>query len=222
MPVAPSLAEAKPDFCIFHEHAAQDCRGNAQLMTSRAAIPAQGCFMETMKATGRNTGVMPDAMTTPEEAASAIREMLAVALKNHREAVLTTVDVEGRPHAAWMGTVSTPDFVHLITLTGAHTDKVANIRSNPNVEWMFTSTDRGTIIYFEGHAEILVDEEMKSRYFQLVPEESRGFFMKHYRSGGEWCVIKTHIDSAVYCMPGAYTKVRLGGDQIRVGQIPSH
>jgi general stress protein 26 len=157
-------------------------------------------------------------MTTPEEAAESIREMLLLALYNHREAVLTTVDGTGRPHAAWMGTITTPDFVHLITLTGVHTDKVANIRSNPLVEWMFTAPDRRTIIYFEGHAEVLVDEAMKNRYFQLVPEESRGFFMKHYRSGGEWCVIKTRIDSAVYCMPGAYTKVRLAGDQIRVGQ----
>jgi general stress protein 26 len=157
-------------------------------------------------------------MTTPAEAAASIREMLVVALHNHREAVFTTVDATGRPHAAWMGTVTTPDFVHLITLTGTHTDKVANIRCNPQVEWMFTAPDRKTIIYFEGHAEVLIDEAMKNRYLQMVPEESRGFFMKHYRSGGEWCVIKTRIDSAVYCMPAAYTKVKLTGDQIRVVQ----
>jgi general stress protein 26 len=155
-------------------------------------------------------------MTSPEEASAAIREMLGVALKNHREGLLTTADASGRPHSAWMGTVSTPDFVHLITLTGAHTDKVANIRANPKVEWMFTSADRKTIVYFEGEAEIIVDEAAKSRYFQLVPDESRGFFMKYYRAGGEWCVVKTHIDSAVYCMPGAYSKVRLAGHQIRV------
>jgi general stress protein 26 len=154
-------------------------------------------------------------MSTAEEAASAIREMLAMALKNHREAVLTTVDAEGRPHAAWMGTVTTPDFAQLITLTGAHTDKVSNIRSNPNVEWMFTAPDRTVVIYFEGRAEVQADEEMKNRYFQLVPEESRGFFMKHYRSGGAWCVVKTQITGAVYCMPGAYTKVRLGSHQIQ-------
>lgn len=158
-------------------------------------------------------------MNSPEEATSAIREMLAVALKNHSEALLTTVNSEGRPHATWMGVVSTLDFTHLITLTGAHTDKVGNIKGNPKVEWMFTMPDRKTIIYFEGTAEILVDEEMKSRYFTLVPEESRGFFMKHYRTGSEWCVIKTHIESVVYCMPGAYTKVRLAGHQF--GAKPS-
>jgi general stress protein 26 len=154
-------------------------------------------------------------MTTPAEAAASIREMLTVALDNHREAVLTTVDAAGQPHAAWMGTVTSPDFAHLITLTGTHTDKVANIRSNPRVEWMFTSPDRKIIIYFEGEAEVLADETMKDRYLRMVPEESRGFFMKHYRSGGEWCVIKTRIDCAVYCMPAAYTKVRLGADQFR-------
>lgn len=153
-------------------------------------------------------------MNTPEEAASAIREMLAAALQDHREGVLTTVNPQGRPHATWMGSVSTPDFVHLITLTGAHTDKVANIRANPFVEWMFTSDDRKTIIYFEGRAEILMDEDEKQRYFQMVPEESRGFFLRHYRARGEWCVIKTHLDRAVYSMPGAYMKVNLDGHKI--------
>lgn len=168
-------------------------------------------------------------MTTPEEAASAIREMLSAVLENHREGILNTVregilntvNAEGRPHAAWMGTVCTPDFVHLITLTGAHTDKVANVRSNPNVEWMFTAHDFRTIIYFEGHAEILVDDAMKSRYFQMVPKESIGYFMKYYGAGGEWCVIKTRIDSAVYCIPTTYTKIRLAGNQIRVNPSAS-
>jgi general stress protein 26 len=159
-------------------------------------------------------------MTTPAEAAAAIREMLAVALYNHREAVLTTADATGRPHATWVGTVTTPDFAHLITLTGSQTEKVANIRGNPNVEWMFTSPDRNTIIYFQGQAEVVVDEALKDRYFQMVPEESRGFFMKFYRSGGDWCVIKTRIDGATYCIPAAYTKVRLAGDQIRVNLDP--
>lgn len=150
-------------------------------------------------------------MNTSEEAASAIREMLGTALKNHREGILTTANAEGRPHAAWMGTVSSPDMVHLIAVTGADTDKVKNIRDNPNVEWMFTFADRKTIIYFEGKAEILASEEEKQRYIQLVPDESRDFFMKYYRTGGEWCVIKTHLENAVYCMPGAYMKVKLAG-----------
>jgi general stress protein 26 len=163
--------------------------------------------------------LFPLPMITPEEAASAIREMLVLALLNHREGILNTVNPEGRPHASWMGTVTTPDFVHLITLTGIHTDKVANIRVNPKVEWMFTAPDHKTIIYFEGSAEILMDEELKNRYFMLVPAESRGFFMKYYRNGGEWCVIRTHIDSAVYCAPDAYTKIRLPGHQIRVNPV---
>jgi general stress protein 26 len=153
-------------------------------------------------------------MTTPEDAASAIHEMLDIALQSHHEAILTTVDAQNRPHAAWMGTACTPDFKHLITVTGAHTDKVANIRANPHVEWMFTSPDRRTIVYFEGSAEILEDEEMKRRYFQLVPDETRGFFMKFYRSGGAWCVIKTNLQSAIYCVPGAYTKIRVAGHQL--------
>lgn len=157
-------------------------------------------------------------MSTHEEAAIAIREMLATALHCHREGVLSTVSADGRPHACWMGTVATLDFSHLITVTGSHTDKVANIRANPLVEWMFTSLDRNTIIYFDCSAEILMDVKMRQRYFEMVPEESRGYFTKYYHAGGDWCVINTRIESAVYCMPGAYMKVRIPG--IRFASIP--
>lgn len=154
-------------------------------------------------------------MINPKEVDPAIRDMVIATMNNQREGLFTTVSAEGRPHATWMGTICAPDFQHLITLTGTHTDKVANIRSNPHVEWMFTSPDRQIVIYLEGHAETIVDTVMQQRYLQMVPTESRGFFMKYYRAGGDWCVIKTHIESAIYCMPGAYTKVRLTGHQIR-------
>jgi len=153
-------------------------------------------------------------MSTPEEAASAISEMLGTALQHHREGILTTVSANGRPHATWMGSVTTPDFVSLITLTGAHTNKVANIRANPFVEWMFTMPDRKTIIYFEGRAQVIADEEEKQRYLEVVPMKSRAFFMKHYRVGGEWCVIKTHLVTAIYCMRGTYMKVDLATQKI--------
>lgn len=148
-------------------------------------------------------------MSTPDQAAATIREWLATALQYHREGILTTADAEGRPHATWMGSVTTPDLVDLITLTSSHSHKVANIRANPNVEWMFTMPDRKSMIYFSGKAEIIADDIAKDRYFQAVPEKSRAFFMKHYRAGGEWCVIKTHLNTARYCTKGTYMTVDL-------------
>ncbi|CAN5699569.1 hypothetical protein BH11VER1_BH11VER1_38600 [soil metagenome] len=153
-------------------------------------------------------------MSTPDQAAAAIRELLATALQYHREGILTTADAGGRPHATWMGSVTTPDLVDLITLTSAHSHKVANIQANPNVEWMFTMPDRKSMIYFAGTARIIVDEKEKERYYQAVPEKSRAFFMKHYRAGGEWCVIKTHLKTARYCNKGTYLSVNLAEQKI--------
>ncbi len=140
--------------------------------------------------------------------------MLSTALQHHREGILTTVSPQGRPHATWMGSVTTPDFVNLITLTGVHTHKVENIRVNPHVEWMFTLSDRKTIIYFEGMAQVIEDDDEKQRYFEQVPESSRVFFMKHYRVGGEWCVIRTRLDTAHFCMRGTTMKVELSSKRI--------
>ncbi len=153
-------------------------------------------------------------MSNPDQAAAAIRELLATALQYHREGILTTADAEGRPHATWMGSVTTPDLVDLITLTSVHSHKVANIRANPNVEWMFTMPDRKSMIYFAGTARIIVDEKAKDRYYQAVPEKSRAFFMKHHRAGGEWCVIKTHLKTARYCTKGTYLSVNLAEQKI--------
>jgi general stress protein 26 len=149
------------------------------------------------------------------EAAIEIRDILAKTLTSHHEAVLSSISPSGRPHAAWMGVAGTHDFKHLITVTSATSEKVTNIRQNPHVEWMFTSPDRLRVIYFEGDADVLVDEQMKQHYLNIVPDETRGFFMRFYRHGGQWVVVRTRLDNVVYCMPGAYTKVRLSMDQVR-------
>jgi general stress protein 26 len=151
----------------------------------------------------------------PDDSAEEIRSILGRTLRVHHEAVLSTVDESGRPHATWMAFLCTHDFRHLVTVTSADSDKVGNVRRHPLVEWMVTSADRSKIFYFEGEAEAVEDSNLKDQYLHLVPEQSRRFFMKYYRSGGDWVVIKTRLDSVVYCMPGAYAKVRLSMDQIR-------
>ncbi len=151
----------------------------------------------------------------PDEAAEEIRQILNDLLKVHHEGILSSVDELGRPHSAWMGVLCSHDYQYLITVTSPDSDKVANVRKNPHVEWMLASADRLKIMYFEGVAETVMDEQLKEQYIQMVPPESRQFFMKYYHNTGEYVVIRTRIDHVVYCMPGAYTKVRLSMDQIR-------
>jgi len=153
-------------------------------------------------------------MNSISEAAAAIHQMVTLAMKSNHEGLLSTVSPMGLPHSTWMGCFCTPDFAHLITLTGIHTEKVTNIKVNPGVEWMFSSPDRLTVVYLQGRAEIILDESVIHKYTQLIPHESRAAFMNYYRSGGEWCVLKTHIENAIYSMPAAYTKVQISGHQL--------
>jgi general stress protein 26 len=147
-------------------------------------------------------------------AASSVRKLLAVALSSFHEGILATIDPKGRPHAASMRMLPTPDFAHLLAVTGARADEVANIRANPKVEWMFTAPDRRTVIYIEGAAEILEDYAAESRSFQQLSEEDRVVFMGHDRGDGDRCVIKTRLDRAVHCLPVGYMKVRLDAREI--------
>ncbi|MFN0080063.1 MAG: protein kinase domain-containing protein [Prosthecobacter sp.] len=213
------------------ETAAEQMQQTIQLPKSASHHPASFSVPEISPSARRPTSQLrtitsksgirlvdaPATNLNPANAVAVIRETLFHALKTYREGLLNTVNSEGRAHSSWMGAVCTPDFSEIITLTGTNTDKTANIRANPKVEWMFNSPDHSTIIYFEGNAEILVDDQMKNRYFELVPEETRGFFQRYFQAGGSWCVIKTSIDHAVYCMPSAYMKIRLEGHQIRSG-----
>ncbi|MHC4925658.1 MAG: pyridoxamine 5'-phosphate oxidase family protein, partial [Planctomycetota bacterium] len=118
--------------------------------------------------------------------------------------ILTTAGGDGVPHATWMGTVVAPRWDQLATITSPDSRKVANIRANPNVEWLFSSTNRAELVYLEGQAEVVTEPREIKRYWKALPDKGRAFFLLYFNSGLGFCVLRTRIEQAVLCLPAEY------------------
>jgi general stress protein 26 len=126
---------------------------------------------------------------------------------NCRHAVITTADANGIPHAAWMNILADSQLNDVITITAPDTQKVANVRANPRVEWMCASDSMETVVYVSGPAEILEGDEAK-RYWDAMPGKYRAYFWQYINSVDhrDFAVIRTKIEKVVYCRPQGYHK----------------
>jgi general stress protein 26 len=122
------------------------------------------------------------------------------------DAVLTTVRPDGSPHATWMGTLSANGLHELTTITSPDSEKVANIRDNSQVEWMFTNEEKTVVIYFRGKAELLEGVDEIKAAWEAIEDKRRAFFLAHYNSGIGFAVIRTKVNSIEYCNPEDFRK----------------
>jgi general stress protein 26 len=123
-------------------------------------------------------------------------------------ALLSTVSLEGRPHATWMfASLSSESVTEILTITSPDSDKVKNVRAVPGVEWLISSHDRMEHLYLEGDAEVVEDVSEIKRLWEMIGGKERVFFMKYYNSGIGFTIIRTRISSAVYAKPEDYRKV---------------
>lgn len=122
-------------------------------------------------------------------------------------AVLTTADADGMPHATWMNIQADSKMEEVVAITAPTTQKIANLQSNPNTEWMFATPSLETIVYLSGPTEILEGEEARQRWDQM-PGKSKAYFRKYCDTDdpAKFAVIRTRVTSIVYCRPVGYRK----------------
>ncbi len=116
-------------------------------------------------------------------------------------ALLASADEEGKPHATWMATVASTGERQFVTLTSPDSRKVANIRSNPKVEWLFSSPDRFTMVYTEGTAQIILSPEEIRFYWNLMKKKDQAFFLDSYNSGMGFAIVRTEVESVSLVLP---------------------
>jgi len=124
-----------------------------------------------------------------------------------RLAVLTTADASGMPHATWMNIMVDSAMEEVVTITAPMTQKVANLRVNPQAEWMVASPANETIVYLSGPTQILEGDEAMRRWDRM-PGKSKAYF-RHYCDTDDhtkFAVIRTEVTKVVHCRPMGYRK----------------
>ena len=117
------------------------------------------------------------------------------------EAVLTTVDKKGRPHATWMGTVISHSLCRISTLASVDSRKIINLASNPCVEWMFFDLPKKHIVYLRGKASVVDDPREVMELIDGMASLSRSYFLEYQSEKATIRVIETEVDEVEYCHP---------------------
>jgi general stress protein 26 len=99
--------------------------------------------------------------------------------KTHNMHILVTVDVEGKPHARWMGAlVESPESPWTFYLAcGANSRKMGQIAANPHTQLVFTDQTKWEVATLVGLAEASVDAEPRQLLWDSIP------MIKKYYSG---------------------------------------
>lgn len=124
-----------------------------------------------------------------------------------RNAVLATADEKGSPHAAWMTVQVTSGLEEVVSITAPTSQKVAELRRNPQAEWMFASPAMETIVYLSGHTRV-VEGEAAKRYWDRMPGKAQAYYRKYCETGDyrQFVIVRTEVSKIVLCKPYAYTK----------------
>lgn len=108
--------------------------------------------------------------------------------------MLTTVDEAGVPHARWMGSsLAAGSLSTLYTLTGKQTRKLAQIRANPNVCWVFSSPDYQEVVTLWGQAQVLDAPSAVQSVWDRLVDAARAYCMSTIEGEPEFAIIQTNV-----------------------------
>jgi general stress protein 26 len=118
-----------------------------------------------------------------------------------RPGVLATVDEHGMPHMRWMATLSLRDWPLLYTITSPTSRKVAHIRKNPNVSWMFSNEEMNIVVNIQGKARIADDFGKMQHVWKLLEDKSKAYFLSIAADAPGYAVIETEIEDIDCIVP---------------------
>lgn len=146
-------------------------------------------------------GVRMLPISSSPELLDRLRRLLVSPATGESVAILSTISLEGWPHAAWMGTVCAPDRRKIYSLTSPDSAKIRHIRQNPHTEWMLVDADRETVLYLRGESTILEDVGEMKRIWALFEDKSRAYFLSFFNSAPGYAIIETNIIEAEWVLP---------------------
>lgn len=117
--------------------------------------------------------------------------------------VLMTVDATGAPHGRWMGATTRHGLSRLFTLTARDTRKIADLRFNPKVCWLFTTAEYQDVVMLCGTAIIHEGGTMLREAWDLLKETGQTFGVGPLSDENhlEMCVIETQVQTIEITSP---------------------
>jgi general stress protein 26 len=119
----------------------------------------------------------------------------------NRPGVLATVGRNGAPHLRWMSTVSLQEFPHLYALSSPASRKIAHIRENPHVSWMFTAEMSSLVVNLSGTAQVVTEKSEINRIWRLIENKTNAFFLSLDTKSDGVAVIDTVIEDVECIVP---------------------
>ncbi len=122
-----------------------------------------------------------------------------------KNAVLTTADNGGHPHATWMNIVADSSMETVMSVTAPNTQKIKNLRENPYAEWMVASPSLESMVYLSGTTRVIEGDDAKS-HWDSMPSKSKAYY-RHYCDEDNYekfSIILTQVEKVVYCRPPGY------------------
>ncbi len=143
-------------------------------------------------------------MSLPEAAMNELEEAAALLfsmLSDSGLGLFVTADGSGTPHATWMATAAAANSCEVVTLTSPDSRKVSNIAENPHTEWMFADDEKSKLVYLNGCSEIVSSPEEMRRYWAVLGDKDRAYFLDHYNTGMGFAIVLTRVSSASIVYP---------------------
>jgi len=111
--------------------------------------------------------------------------------------ILSTVDEENRPHSRYMGTIDIADDYSVVYLAcKSFSNKVRQIKANPNAQLLFVTPDYMEVASLSGKASFETSEEIKQETWEKNPPMA-GYF--NTLQDPELTIIRFDPEFAEYC-----------------------
>lgn len=116
-------------------------------------------------------------------------------------AILATVGDNAEPYARWMSPIfATGSLERFHTLAAPASRKIAHIRANEKVSWVFHTPQFDEVVTVHGRASVDDDPLLRAEIWESMPDKQRSFILRNDENL-EFVIIRTEVETLEYLRP---------------------
>lgn len=122
-------------------------------------------------------------------------------IETHKTGLLATVDEEGKPHIRWLTPAVLRDRPGAIyAITAGRFAKVAQVKSHPQVEWMFQTPSLDEVVSVRGAINVVENPSLRAEVLEVIGPRLRTFW-NLARDARDLAVLETVVEHATRFLP---------------------